>query len=388
MIRILNFSSTIIIIQLLTILAAYPCTTFFMWDNSDGHDRAFLGKNYDWHMGQGMIYLNKRGVKKSPIVLKGMKSNGSTTFWKSRYGSLTFNQYGREFPNGGINEKGLVVEVSILKDSKFPSFVESGKTINELQWVQYQLDNFSSVKEMIDETKNLNIVPYYGKVHYLACDRTRNCAAFEYLNGHWVITTGKKLKLKTLTNSTYEDSITNFSSYRGFGGERNFPVVRPLIHKKDKSIAHFLQASLMASQFHMNDPLNTIEGVDYGFQILKKVAHPLSFTQWQIIYDIDNLGVYFKVRGKKGQKTRYINFGDVLKYLDMSCFAPVMGIDIMSIYQSDNEQKEINITSEFKPYDYEENRKIVLKSIILTSLRRAFVVNKMAELPESFECEI
>jgi choloylglycine hydrolase len=26
--------------------------------------------------------------------------------WTSRYGSITFNQYGREFPSGGINEKG------------------------------------------------------------------------------------------------------------------------------------------------------------------------------------------------------------------------------------------------------------------------------------------
>jgi choloylglycine hydrolase len=34
--------------------------------------------------------------------------DGKTISWISKYGSITFNQYGREFPTGGMNEKGLV----------------------------------------------------------------------------------------------------------------------------------------------------------------------------------------------------------------------------------------------------------------------------------------
>ena len=38
------------------------------------------------------------------------KAKGTPASWVSKYGSVTFNQYGRELPTGGMNEAGLVVE--------------------------------------------------------------------------------------------------------------------------------------------------------------------------------------------------------------------------------------------------------------------------------------
>jgi Penicillin V acylase and related amidases len=40
--------------------------------------------------------------------------------WISKYGSITFNQSGREFPHGGINEKGLVIEQMWLDEAAYP----------------------------------------------------------------------------------------------------------------------------------------------------------------------------------------------------------------------------------------------------------------------------
>ena len=35
--------------------------------------------------------------------------------WTSKFGSVTFNQYGKDNPMGGVNERGLVIEVMELQ---------------------------------------------------------------------------------------------------------------------------------------------------------------------------------------------------------------------------------------------------------------------------------
>ena len=88
---------------------AYPCTTFFIQRNG----QMVFGRNYDWITGNGMICTNHRGLYKTSFP----NSDGKTISWQSLYGSITFNQYGKEFPTGGMNEKGLVVELMWLDGS-------------------------------------------------------------------------------------------------------------------------------------------------------------------------------------------------------------------------------------------------------------------------------
>jgi choloylglycine hydrolase len=59
-----------------------------------------FGKNYDWDVADGLVIVNKRGVAKTAMT------NDNPAKWTSKYGSVTFNQYGREMPCGGINEAG------------------------------------------------------------------------------------------------------------------------------------------------------------------------------------------------------------------------------------------------------------------------------------------
>ena len=56
--------------------------------------------------------MNRRGLKKTAF------STNSGLQWVSRFGSLTFNQFGFEFPNGGINEAGLVIEHMMMDGSQ------------------------------------------------------------------------------------------------------------------------------------------------------------------------------------------------------------------------------------------------------------------------------
>ncbi|MBF0298765.1 MAG: linear amide C-N hydrolase [Oligoflexia bacterium] len=365
MIKILPALITLIITTITTILPpALACTTFLMTNANNNTSGAFFGKDYDWHIGQGIIYINKRGVAKRAIVSKQISTAAK---WNSRYGSLTFNQYGREFPNGGMNEKGLVVEIMVLDGSKFPSKIEFGESINELQWIQYQLDNFSSVKQMIKQTNLLNIIPMYGSLHFLACDRSRDCATFEYLNGKWTITSGEKLKVKTLANSSYADSVTNLSRYVGFGGRGRIP-------NDSSSLSRFVRASHLALQFKPTTTTTLDEAINYGFQILSSVA--LSNNKWQIIYDLDNLMVYFKSKKTNCNKTKYID----LKTFDMSCARPVLAHQLESTLSG-------NISSNFKSFNYQENRELIRSSLSqMPTLPIANPVAILSDLPQTFEC--
>ena len=77
--------------------SASACTTFML---ERGGDRV-VGKSYDWHMGQGLVLVNKRGVAKQSLPAK---PGDRPAQWLSRHASVTFNQYGREFPAGGMND--------------------------------------------------------------------------------------------------------------------------------------------------------------------------------------------------------------------------------------------------------------------------------------------
>src|SRR5436305_3006577 len=82
---------------------ALACTTFCLKNRGE----VLFGGNYDWDIGDGLVFVNKRGVAKTAADV----DSPNPAKWVSEYGSVTFNQYGRENPMGGMNEAGLVVEV-------------------------------------------------------------------------------------------------------------------------------------------------------------------------------------------------------------------------------------------------------------------------------------
>lgn len=110
----------------------------------EGSHRIYLGRNLDWDWEDGMIFINPRNVRKTAIVI----SLQDAAKWTSKYGSVTFNQLGREFPFGGMNEKGLVIENMWLDGTQYPQ-PDARPEVNMLQWIQYQLDNYSTVAEVV-----------------------------------------------------------------------------------------------------------------------------------------------------------------------------------------------------------------------------------------------
>ena len=164
----------------------------------DHDDQPLVGKNYDWGVEDGLVIINKRGVKKTAIALN--EDFGQPAKWTSKYGSITFNQYGREMPMGGMNETGLVVEMMMLRETQYPAH-DSRPSISNLQWIQYQLDNFSTVKEVISSDSKVRIYSGNTGLHYMACDKMGNCASIEFIGGKLVYHINETMPVKVLTNS-------------------------------------------------------------------------------------------------------------------------------------------------------------------------------------------
>src|SRR5262245_47917867 len=112
--KVLASGASFVLFLCLAINDVRACTTFCLKSKGE----VLFGKNYDWMIGDGMLFVNKRGVSKTA---QGDGPNpANPAKWVSKYGSVTFNQYGRENPSGGMNEAGLVIELMWLDDTEWP----------------------------------------------------------------------------------------------------------------------------------------------------------------------------------------------------------------------------------------------------------------------------
>jgi choloylglycine hydrolase len=324
---------------------ANACTTFFLTKNG----QMVFGRNYDWVTATGMVNTNQRGLVKISLPL----DNGNTIRWTSKYGSITFNQYGKEFPNGGMNETGLVVELMWLSDSRFPP-PDKRPAVSVLQWIQYQLDNCSTVDEVIATDEKIRIANIGTPQHYLIADSRGKVATVEFLNGKMVVHTGDKLPYPVLANSTYEESVR--AAKTAFTGNN-----RASAAFNDNSLDRFASACSMIQQYRTTEIKKPL--VDYSFEILNKVSQR-NFTKWSIVYDITNKKVFFKTDGYQQLKTFAFNT------FDFSCNAKALSYNM-------NQSGGGEISKQFVGYDNETNTRM---------LKQAFNQSKpMVNIPEALQ---
>ena len=304
---------------------ATACTTFFINENG----KMVFGRNYDWVSGSGSVNTNLRGLAKTSFPMK----EGKTISWISKYGSITFNQYGKEFPTGGMNEKGLVVELMWLDETQYPS-PDDRPAISVLQWIQYQLDNCSTVEEVVATDKILRIATIgTTPLHYLVADSKGNAATIEFLNGRMIVQKGGDLKPAVLTNSTYKESLSYTKSNS------------PGASYDGSSLGRFATACSMIQQYD-----SKVHGsvINYSFSILNKVAQG-SFTKWSIVYDLSDLKIYFKTNTQQGVKS--VNFSS----FDFQCSQKPMSLELNTSVSGD-------VSMKFLPFSSVINLKTVKKS--------------------------
>jgi len=156
----------------------------------------------------------------------------------------------------------------------------------------------------------------------------------EFIEGEMVVHTDEAMPVKALTNNTYEESINLWekSRLRKFFGR--------LFSKPGPSLIRFEIAANRVKNFNENDKESA---VDYAFDTLQKACGESagsSPTQWSIVFDTENLQVYFRTRANP--EIRSIS----LAMLDFSCTVPARMLDIHQNLSGD-------ISNDFIDYSHE-----------------------------------
>ncbi len=273
--------------------AGFCCTTFVL-KGPDG--KISFGRNLDFPVGEGHIHINYRNMVKTTYIAAPEKP----MTWVSKYGSVTFNQAGREFPYGGMNEAGLVIEQMWLQEAKYPA-ADDRYGMNELQWMQYQLDNSASVKDVIDSDSLVRITYMPTSfLHFLVSDASGDVAVIEYLDGKMVVHRGEQLPYSVLANCIYENSLEYKSSKDQKEGKQYNDWT-------ENSSGRFVTAASMIEAYRGSE-----DRIDYSYSILESVAQP-GGTKWSIVYDISNKVIYY--RTELNPVRQMID----LKKIDFSC---------------------------------------------------------------------
>jgi penicillin V acylase-like amidase (Ntn superfamily) len=289
------------VLCVIAVLAVTPdaraCTAFLQ-------NGTLAAKNLDWHLDEGLLIVNKKGVSKVAMVLNPMEK---TAQWVSKYGSVTFNQYGREMPMGGMNEAGLVIESLWLDNTRLPQPDERPGVI---AWSQYQLDNSRTVAEVIATDAKIRISPTMPMpLHFFVADGEGNAAVVEFLDGKLVAHTGDKLPYKLITNNTCEDSLAYLGQHEGFGG------TKPIKQGSFDSLDRYAVAANRLKTYKAQD------AVQYAFDTLAAVRQG-NATKWSIVYDLKKLEIHYKT--DRTGEIRTVQFAG----LDFSTKSPVRIISI------------------------------------------------------------
>ncbi|HSE29510.1 MAG TPA: linear amide C-N hydrolase [Candidatus Saccharimonadales bacterium] len=300
------------------------------------------GRNMDWKEDMASkIWILPAGQER-----KGFKG-GKSLDWKSKYGSVVTTCYDMASADG-MNEKGLSMHVLWLVESDY------GKPKAELPnllvslWGQYYVDNFATVAEAIEYTKNnpFNVVtmPMPGgqkasaTVHLIINDAEGDMAVFEYIDGQLHIWTGEQYYVAT-NSPTFDKQLEGLPEYVGFGGRKQIPG--------DTSAAsRFVRTAYYMNQLQKPQSLRmTIAGV---ISLLRSAAQPYSVpdptqpnispTIWRTVCDHTNLAYYFE--NTKSPYLVWLNLSD----FSFNPGSPTLVCDVSSDFDLHGD-----IKAEFKP---------------------------------------
>lgn len=281
--------------SLLTPVLAHACTRA-VYLGKEG--QTVTGRTMDWFeadLGTN-IWLYPRGLTRT-------SNTARPTIWTSKYGSLVTTLY-EAVSADGMNEKGLVVNLLYLPESKYPEAVpgDARPTLPNSAWVQYVLDNYATVAEAVADLRKerFRVVPIKaptgepGTVHLSISDASGDSAIFEYLNGKLVVHHSRDYQV--MTNSPPFDQQLALNTYwKGIGGTIFLPGT-------NRASDRFVRASYYINAAKQSaDPRTAVATV---FSVMRNVSVPIGIkipgqpniadTLWLTVADQKNRVYYYQ----------------------------------------------------------------------------------------------
>jgi penicillin V acylase-like amidase (Ntn superfamily) len=286
----------------------------------------------------GLIFLNKRGVFKTgrtwSELITREQANSSTLCWISRYGSATFNVFGIDLPDGGMNEAGLYIWEMNADFDDYPKN-DSLPKLNHMHWMQYILDNYSTVEEAVQCANEIELDGWGW--HYFVGDIQGNTAAIDFVDNRVVVNTGENMPVPGLFNTNYNRELEILKYYRGFGG-----LYEPDLN--DPEVQRFVKTAVLVRDYN---PAQKI--VDYGLDMLQKLQ-VYDVPEWSVLFDARNRDVYFRTRINPEIKHFSMNM------VDFSNASPVQILNI-------DVENGGNVFDLFRPYGNDKMREFTRSSV-------------------------
>lgn len=313
------------------------CSAFLL----KSKDYSLIGFNENWISMPGMVVINKRGVLKQNLSWNHLVSKDKISEpqakWISKYGSVSFNLLGLDLPCYGLNEKGLfVVELGLKETYSLPD--KEKPKMFWAQWIQYQLDNYASVEEVVMNLKHSPIIdwwPTFDGSHFFICDKRGHTAALELINGRFEVSSGKNMPIPVLCNNPYQSEIKKMKTFIPFGGNKNLSMDSKNNNNRFSKAAYYIS--------HYNSCIEK-NPVNYAFSVLDSIWA----GKWQFVADIKNNIIYFRT-----------DIAHSIKSIDMSAcdFSKNTPIEYLDI----NCEKKDNVTNFFIPLSIALNDNYIKK---------------------------
>lgn len=169
-------------------------------------------------------------------VLPGIKGKlegigANAVRWTSRYGDAAMVSF-EGGASDGLNEKGLSAHMLVLAKSQHEPKDERAELPDAL-WAQYVLENFATVKEVVDAhtSGKFRVVGSWSTelgmpqplgLHLAVEDAGGDSAIFEYVGGKLVIHHGPEFRIMT-NDPPLDEMLASMKKYQELGGEEQLP---------------------------------------------------------------------------------------------------------------------------------------------------------------------
>ncbi|CAD5991035.1 linear amide C-N hydrolase [Agreia sp. COWG] len=263
------------------------CTRVFWNDNPIAK---VASRSMDWEVSdEPQLWFYPRGLDRSG----GPQPDAAA--WQSTYSSVALSMW-NVGTSDGMNEKGLAAHALFLDDIQPPAGTGL-PTVAMAMWVQYVLDNFSTVAEVVQHVNDFELIapPIRGQymgAHLALEDPSGDSAIIEPIDGVMVVHHGPEFTV--MANSPdYDDQLANLARYAPFGGELTPPG-------DITSLDRFVRASYF--RHYLPEPTTIQETVAGVFRLTQNAAVPPGApysnggvypTWWHAAADVTNLSYYF-----------------------------------------------------------------------------------------------
>ena len=269
------------------------CTTIF-WNNNPF--AKVVARSVDLYVSDlPLIKTQPRG-----LIHTGETEKNAMT-WKSKYGSIIVTAFHANAVTDGMNEKGLAAHLLYLSGTEYPANNKNLPQISNLMWSQYILDNFSTVNEALEGSKDLQIVATkvnnkIWPIHLAIEDASGDSAIIEFIKGKIHIYHGSEYRVMT-NEPAYDIQLANLKRYQGFGGKLPLPG-------DPDPLSRFVRAATFLKT--LPSPKNDLESIAGVLAVMRTAMVPFGAvdtsgnkvedawaTRWVSVADVTNKIYYF-----------------------------------------------------------------------------------------------